>query len=174
MSAAEALTVARAAGIQVRIDGDDLALEASAPPSAEVLDLLARHKAAILHELREVANNPSPSVRATRPSQEMFEFAPPGDSANDSEALAERVAIMMESNGWDDATALQEAHWQADRERCWQVFLRNAQRVLEAPAHEREGLLARYQVEATSRYGEQTGTNMASGLRSWLKAGAVH
>ena len=52
MSAAEALTVARAAGIQISIDGDDLVLQASAPPPAEVLDLLARHKAAIVTLLR--------------------------------------------------------------------------------------------------------------------------
>jgi hypothetical protein len=48
MSAAEALTLARAAGIQVGVDGDALVLEASAPPPAEVLDFLARHKADIL------------------------------------------------------------------------------------------------------------------------------
>ena len=52
MSAAEALAAARAAGIQISIDGDDLVLQASAPPSAEVLDLLARHKAAIVTLLR--------------------------------------------------------------------------------------------------------------------------
>jgi hypothetical protein len=48
MSAAEALKQARAAGIRLGIDGDDLALEAPAPPPAEVLDLLVRHKADIL------------------------------------------------------------------------------------------------------------------------------
>ena len=52
MSAAEALTQARAAGIQVRIDGEALVLDASAPPPAEVLDLLARHKADIVTLLR--------------------------------------------------------------------------------------------------------------------------
>ena len=52
MSAAEALRQARAAGIRVRIDGDDLALEASAPPPAEVLDVCMRHKADILALLR--------------------------------------------------------------------------------------------------------------------------
>lgn len=52
MSAAEALKLARAADIQVGMDGDALALEASAPPPAEVLDLLARHKADILTLLR--------------------------------------------------------------------------------------------------------------------------
>lgn len=52
MSAAEALTQARAAGIRLGIDGDDLALEASAPPPAAVLDLVARHKADIVTLLR--------------------------------------------------------------------------------------------------------------------------
>lgn len=52
VSAAEALTQARAAGIRVGIDGEALVLEASAPPPAEVLDLLTRHKAEILTLLR--------------------------------------------------------------------------------------------------------------------------
>jgi hypothetical protein len=52
VSAAEALKAARAAGIEIGIDGDDLVLEASAPPSAAVLDLLSRHKAGIVTLLR--------------------------------------------------------------------------------------------------------------------------
>ena len=52
MSAAEALRSARAAGIEVGTDGDDLVLEASAPPPAVVLDLLSRHKLGIVALLR--------------------------------------------------------------------------------------------------------------------------
>lgn len=52
MSAAEALRLARAAGLQIRLDGDDLVLEAPAPPPSPVLDLVARHKAAIVTLLR--------------------------------------------------------------------------------------------------------------------------
>jgi len=52
MSAAEALNVARAAGIHLEVDGEDLVLEASAPPTTEVLDLLSRHKAEVLQMLR--------------------------------------------------------------------------------------------------------------------------
>jgi hypothetical protein len=48
MSAVEALKAARAAGIQIGIDGDDLVLEASAPPPPAVIDLLSRHKAGIV------------------------------------------------------------------------------------------------------------------------------
>lgn len=52
MSAAEALRAARAAGIELGIDGDDLVLEASAPPTAAILDLLSGHKASIVALLR--------------------------------------------------------------------------------------------------------------------------
>jgi hypothetical protein len=52
MNAAQALKAARAAGIQLGIDGDDLVLEAAAPPPAAVLDLLSRHKAGIMTLLR--------------------------------------------------------------------------------------------------------------------------
>jgi hypothetical protein len=48
MSAAEALKAARAAGLRLGIDGDDLTLEAPAAPPDAVLDLLSRHKADIL------------------------------------------------------------------------------------------------------------------------------
>jgi hypothetical protein len=52
MSAAAALEAARAAGISVEIDGDDLVLEASAPPQPALLDLLSRHKGSIVALLR--------------------------------------------------------------------------------------------------------------------------
>jgi len=116
---------------------------------------------------------PEPAVEAANVS-EVFCFSPAGDPTNDDEALQERAAIMMEGNGWDAATALQEAHWQADRERCWRAFLRNAQRVLEAPAHKRDVLLTLYQVEAARRYGQAAGANMAGSLSAWVKARAVH
>jgi hypothetical protein len=52
MSVAEALKAARAAGVEVGLDGDDLVLEAPAPPPAAVLDLLSRHKPGIVMLLR--------------------------------------------------------------------------------------------------------------------------
>ena len=48
MSPPEAIAAARAAGVQVAIDGDDLVLEASAPPPDAILDLLTRHKLGIV------------------------------------------------------------------------------------------------------------------------------
>ena len=67
LSAAEALKAARAAGIELGIDGDDLVLEASAPPLAAVLDLLSRHKAGILALLR-----PGPDGWSAEDWQEFF------------------------------------------------------------------------------------------------------
>jgi hypothetical protein len=52
MSAVEALKAARAAGVRLRIDGDDLLLESPAPPEAAVIDLLSRHKAEVVALLR--------------------------------------------------------------------------------------------------------------------------
>jgi hypothetical protein len=52
MSAAEAIMAACAAGVSLEIDGDDLVLEAPAPPPDTVLDLLSRHKLDIVAQLR--------------------------------------------------------------------------------------------------------------------------
>lgn len=52
MSAIEALKAARAAGVQLRIEGDDLVLEASAAPPLAVLALLSLNKAGIVPMLR--------------------------------------------------------------------------------------------------------------------------
>ena len=52
MSAVEALKTARAAGVELALDGDDLALTAASAPPAAVLDALSRHKAEIMVLLR--------------------------------------------------------------------------------------------------------------------------
>jgi hypothetical protein len=52
VSAAEALREARAVGIQIKADGNDLLLEAATPPSNAILDLLSENKTGILAVLR--------------------------------------------------------------------------------------------------------------------------
>jgi hypothetical protein len=52
MSATEALRAARALGVELAIDGNDLLLEAASEPPAVVLDELSRHKAEIVALLR--------------------------------------------------------------------------------------------------------------------------
>jgi hypothetical protein len=48
MSPPEAMAAARAAGVQIAIDGTDLVLEASGPPPDAILDLLTRYKLGIV------------------------------------------------------------------------------------------------------------------------------
>lgn len=109
--------------------------------------------------------------RSTR--RELFTFAPPGDPANDDEALKERVAIMIEG-GMDESRALQEARWHTDRERAWRAFIRNAGRILAAPESQHGAFISIYQKEAARRYGASTGTDMAKSLASWVTARRVH
>jgi len=52
MSVVEALKAARAAGVELAVDGDHLALKAASAPPAAVLEALSRHKAEIVMLLR--------------------------------------------------------------------------------------------------------------------------
>ena len=52
VSAVEALKAARAADVELALDGGDLALSAASAPPAPVLDALSRHKAEIMALLR--------------------------------------------------------------------------------------------------------------------------
>ena len=56
MSAAQVLTEARAIGIHVEVDGNDLLLEAVAPPPSALLEALSRHKAEIIAMLQPGAD----------------------------------------------------------------------------------------------------------------------
>mgnify|MGYP006983380072 FL=1 len=52
MTAADAIRIAENAGIQVTLDGDSLVLAAAVKPPAEVIEILALNKAAIVDLLR--------------------------------------------------------------------------------------------------------------------------
>jgi hypothetical protein len=52
MSAAAVLRAARAAGVKLAIDGNDLLLDAATMPPASVVDALRRHKAEVVAILR--------------------------------------------------------------------------------------------------------------------------
>jgi len=52
MRAAHVLSAARASGVCITVDGDDLILTAASEPPAAVLGLLSQHKAAIVRLLR--------------------------------------------------------------------------------------------------------------------------
>jgi len=52
VNAGEALKTTRVAGVELRLDGDNLVLEASAPPPVAILDLLSGYKPSIVELLR--------------------------------------------------------------------------------------------------------------------------
>jgi hypothetical protein len=52
MSAAAVLRAARAAGVELAVDGNDLLLDAATVPGASVVDALRRHKAEVVAMLR--------------------------------------------------------------------------------------------------------------------------
>ena len=52
MTAAEALEAALAVGVELRLDGEDLVLEAPTPPPATIIDMLTRHRPCIVLLLR--------------------------------------------------------------------------------------------------------------------------
>ncbi len=145
---ADGVSLALTTAGNIKVRGDQAAVNRWLPSIRE-------HKPGIVVALREADN-------------ELFTFNPPGDPANDDEALRERAAIMAVENGWDEVKALQEARWCADRERCWRGFQLNAERILGVPRARREAWLARYQREASARYGESTAANMALSMAAWI------
>ena len=60
MSAVRALGAARAFGIRLELDGDDLLLEASRPPPDAVLEALSQHKADVVRSLHSAKGGCSP------------------------------------------------------------------------------------------------------------------
>jgi hypothetical protein len=66
MNAQHALNAARTAGIRIQVEGDHLLLEAAAPPPPAVIDLLTRHKRALMALIENpviewLKQNPEPS-----------------------------------------------------------------------------------------------------------------
>ena len=108
MNAADALTLAHAAGVRVGIDGDDLVLEASAPPPSAVLDLLSRHKAGIVTLLRSPAPEQLPWAAEPTPPQPSLANLSTQDRAARADALV--VGLYVATRGrppsWADPGAL--------------------------------------------------------------------
>jgi hypothetical protein len=101
VSAAEALEAARAAGVGLRVDGDELLLEASAPPPAGVLDLLAHHKADVI-SLLQAADEAAFSERAA--ALEYDEGLPRSEAerlaANEQGFATPEALLAAVASGW--------------------------------------------------------------------------
>lgn len=110
MSAAEALVAARAAGVRVSTDGDDLVLEASAPPPPDVLDLLQRHKADIATLLGSPEPEPSEAPEPMPPQPCLAEPSTTGWEQGDAAQAAMVAGLLIASRrrppSWADPTAL--------------------------------------------------------------------
>ena len=91
MSAAEAIKVARDAGIELTIDGDDLVLEAPAPPPATVLDLLSRHKAEVVALLAAAAHDNK--LFAQTPISESVADSAEGEPGHEEPCAARRGRV---------------------------------------------------------------------------------
>ena len=100
MSAAEALKAARAAGIQLAIKDEDLVLEAPAPPSPVVIDLLRRHKTELVALMRPTTIGCTPKSPMVAPGtpvtvqKQHFQLegetaAPWGEEEEERAAIAE-------------------------------------------------------------------------------------
>ena len=76
MSAAKAVIEARAAGIQLCVENDDLLLKASVPPPAAVIDMLRAHKPEIIELLQAERRT------VLRHIANRFQSSPPGRCAH--------------------------------------------------------------------------------------------
>jgi hypothetical protein len=90
MSAAEALRAAQAADITVTPDGESLLLEATVEPPQAVLDVLARHKLAVLDLLR-----PEPCGRAPEQWRAYFDKRCGIAATNSSQPRAQEEKLAL-------------------------------------------------------------------------------
>ena len=99
MSATKAIEAARAAGIRIAIDGDDLVLEAAAPPSPIVLELLSRNKTnvvALMRGQKQVNEfGPSRSIRIKSRHEADPGEASPGSWHPKTEVLRRRIVAAL-------------------------------------------------------------------------------
>jgi hypothetical protein len=94
MSAAEALKAARAARLDLRVDGQDLVLNAPPPPPPIIMDLLARHKAGVIAILRaEDEDWPAYEWRFFYDERAAIAEFDGGLSRRDAEALAHACCV---------------------------------------------------------------------------------
>jgi hypothetical protein len=95
MSPAQILDVAHAAGVRIEPDGDTLRLRAPEKPPDEILELLRKHKPAILEHLRQgigVARPPEPNRRCSSCTGGLQPSDSDGAICSSCRAYFERIA----------------------------------------------------------------------------------
>lgn len=131
-----------------------------------------------------------PAIPATQPANRgatvakiaKIAVANSPDAANDAPGIhpdpaaeGRRLTIVAAHDAFDfvqndDYLIDQEAH----RQRCWQAFQNNAQRILAAPPFNRDALIKQYWSKACVRHGEATAADMTGSLRNWIDVRGVH
>lgn len=94
MSAADAFAAARTAGLNLRVDGQDLVLNAPAQPPQTILDLLAQHKAGVIAILRAQDEDwPADEWRAFYDERAAIAEFDSGLSRREADALAHACCL---------------------------------------------------------------------------------
>ena len=122
MTARQALLAAQGAGVRIALDGCDLVLEAAAEPPADVIALLARHKAAVVALLRETTPGSPP---ASPPVSAGLAFDPATLQAEADQRNA-RAAREHSTDRFCACGSLAESGYPDKRGgmvwRCWRCF----------------------------------------------------
>ena len=106
MTAAEAMRLARDAGVNISVDGGDLVLDAEREPPVVVLQVLKRHKAEIMEMLTAYVSNPADRIADYR--ERLVICAEAGDV---SPSEAHRIATDQCGAPLEELTDWQIAYW---------------------------------------------------------------
>ena len=104
MNAFDTLKLARAAGISVRLDGDDLELEASAQPEPAIIELIASNKPEIVAWLRPDRDGwTDEDWKALFDERVRIAESDGGLPRSEAEALAVEICVIEWLLSWDNA-----------------------------------------------------------------------
>jgi hypothetical protein len=116
MTVDDALALARSHGVRVTLDGDDLALEADAPPSLRLLAILGRGKWDIIAALRQ--RQAEERRRVVQWVNAHFASSPPGVCAQCGDGLRSEDPFVLLFVGNDRGEVHSSCHsmWMTERE----------------------------------------------------------
>jgi hypothetical protein len=150
-------------GVAVELSGAAVKLAGAAAAIARWRQIVVEHKADLMRALKSRAADVPLDANEC-----VFKFAGAPLPDDEHEALLERAAIIAEGCRMDYVQALQEARWQAERERAWRIFRLNAERILAIQEIHRGAWLDRYEYEARLRYGASVARDMTEMMRKWI------
>jgi hypothetical protein len=116
MTVDDALKLARDCGVRVTLDGNDLALEAAAPPPPRLLAIIGRGKWDIVAALRQ--REAEERRRVTQWVNDHFAASPPGACAHcgDGARAEDPFVLLFVGNDRGEVHASCHSTWLAERE----------------------------------------------------------